>query len=337
MTVSRKPVAFVIMPFAANFDDVFRLLIIPALAGYEVVRADSRLDERGILEKIMTGIEEADLVIADVTGTNPNVMYELGVAHALGKPTVMLARSADQLPFDIRAYQVHQYSMDTDRAKVLAKQLNDLAARHREGLVQFGNPVADFVPRVVVSVSQLTEDAGYSVTDCNDDLEWAVEAIGSFYGRFNSLLEKHAQQLSTATVSITGGQHGLTPTENPGIRAAANDVRDFARELDELATAFHGVWERFGRAMLWVMAPERRSLFGVDAARRSVLRARNSDEMLNGILGDLADLRHVTDSFPRVSGNLSHALETERLVITNLLNEIMTAKAYLARIIQAGK
>src|SRR6476469_1468739 len=107
------------MPFAASFDGVFNEIIKPALADFDVLRADSQLDERSILAKIITGIDNADLIVADVTLNNANVMYELGVAHTLGKPTIMIAEDVSQLPFDIRCYSVHEYGVANSRADKL--------------------------------------------------------------------------------------------------------------------------------------------------------------------------------------------------------------------------
>jgi len=54
-------------------------------------------------------IERAAVVIAEITPRNPNVFYEVGYAHALGKPTILLARRGSELPFDIRSYRVVFY------------------------------------------------------------------------------------------------------------------------------------------------------------------------------------------------------------------------------------
>jgi hypothetical protein len=329
---STTPIAFVIMPFAAPFEDVFAKLIKPALEGYEVVRADTRFDERSILAKIMTGIDEAALVVADITETNANVMYELGVAHALGKPTVMIARSVSNLPFDIRAYPVHEYSLEGNGAAAISAHLKELAARHRDGFVDFANPVADFVEHVVVSVHKPQRDIAYSFEYCKADIEWAGDRLESFYARFSGLLQRYSSRLDDIRRVITHRKPGQSVIDDPGIRMFADEIRNVAHSLEELSVDFHAIWDRFGRAMLWFVDTEQREQIGDVAISRQAEYARGSDQMLNGILGHLADLRYVNETFPNISGNLSHALEIERLAITTLLNEIMTAKAYLARI-----
>jgi hypothetical protein len=70
--------AFVLMPFDDESTIVHNELIAPALegVGYDVRRADSVIDQRSVLSDIVLGIDGADLIVADLTGLNPNVFYE---------------------------------------------------------------------------------------------------------------------------------------------------------------------------------------------------------------------------------------------------------------------
>ena len=58
-----------------------------------------------MLEDIIEGLVESEVIVAEITPANPNVFYELGYAHALGKPTILLAERGRELPFDIRGYR----------------------------------------------------------------------------------------------------------------------------------------------------------------------------------------------------------------------------------------
>src|SRR5438094_10056047 len=100
-------VAFVIMPFRPELNKVYERLIKPSLEeeGFRVSRADSSIDLRNILDDIIDGIATADLIIAEVTDVNANVFYELGVAHGLDIPTLMITQSIDSLPFDLNTYR----------------------------------------------------------------------------------------------------------------------------------------------------------------------------------------------------------------------------------------
>ncbi|MBI1792039.1 MAG: hypothetical protein HYR60_31315 [Acidobacteria bacterium] len=107
-----RPRAFVAMEFTEPFDTFYREVIQQQAesAGFDVVRIDEKAGPGVIFQDIQREIQQAEIVIAEITPANPNVFYELGYAHALGKPTILLARRGSQLPFDIRSYRVVFYS-----------------------------------------------------------------------------------------------------------------------------------------------------------------------------------------------------------------------------------
>ena len=77
------------------------------------LRGDSAYLAIPLHEKVIGMIKSADVIIADVTGRNPNVMYELGFAHAIGKPVILVARNTRDIVFDISTYRVILYSIKT--------------------------------------------------------------------------------------------------------------------------------------------------------------------------------------------------------------------------------
>jgi nucleoside 2-deoxyribosyltransferase len=80
-------------------------------------RGDSKYDEAGILEKIHKYIQDADVIIADCTGRNPNVMYELGMAHEMNKPVILISGDAmEKAPTDIRSFEFIHYNLDDHTA-----------------------------------------------------------------------------------------------------------------------------------------------------------------------------------------------------------------------------
>ena len=142
------PQAFVLMPFDEDSEAVYERLVKPPLegAGYVVNRADSVVDQQNVLRDIVTGIDRASLIVVDMTGLNPNVFYELGIAHGLGVPTVLIAQSIEEVPFDLRSYRVQEYSVRFDEAADLTAHLKDVAEHRAQGRVEFGSPVSDFLP-----------------------------------------------------------------------------------------------------------------------------------------------------------------------------------------------
>ena len=101
-----KPLVFVLMPFEPAFDDVYKLGIKPACeaAGAYCERVDEQIFSESILQRIYNQISKADVIVADMTGRNPNVFYETGYAHALGARVVLLTQNADDIPFDLKHY-----------------------------------------------------------------------------------------------------------------------------------------------------------------------------------------------------------------------------------------
>lgn len=101
---NKEPFAFVLMPFDPEFDDLYKFGIKEPAAELSILaeRVDEQIYGEGILERIYRQIDLADIVIADMTGQNPNVFYEVGYAHAKEKLCILLTASADDIPFDLK-------------------------------------------------------------------------------------------------------------------------------------------------------------------------------------------------------------------------------------------
>lgn len=121
--MSDKLFAFVLMPFGAEFDDVYKLGIKEVANKLDVIaeRVDEQSFSETILERIYRQIESADLIIADMTGRNPNVFYEVGYAHAKKKPVILITKAADDIPFDLKH---HRHLIYGDRITDLRDKLS---------------------------------------------------------------------------------------------------------------------------------------------------------------------------------------------------------------------
>ncbi len=100
-----------------NSDDLLELVILPALErfNFEVVRADRIPKASVITTEIIQHVQNADLCIIDLTGSNPNVFYECGRRHETGKPYIQLIRKGDNLPFDLSGIRTIDYDMTSPR------------------------------------------------------------------------------------------------------------------------------------------------------------------------------------------------------------------------------
>jgi hypothetical protein len=119
-----KPFVFVLMPFEAKFNDIYKFGIKGAAedVGAYAERLDEQLFGEGMLDRIFNQISKADLIVADMTGRNPNVFYEVGYAHALGKVTLLLTQDANDIPFDLKH---RQHTVYGGRIETLRKELAD--------------------------------------------------------------------------------------------------------------------------------------------------------------------------------------------------------------------
>jgi hypothetical protein len=115
-TKNKKPkkslgICFTIMPFSGWFQEYYKNIYKPAIeaVGLTPHRADDLYRPSSIVNDIWDYTRQAKLVLADLTGKNPNVFYELGLAHALAKPAILVAESIDDVPFDLRPLRVIEY------------------------------------------------------------------------------------------------------------------------------------------------------------------------------------------------------------------------------------
>ncbi len=113
---------FVVMPFADEFKPIFDECIKPAAAALKLSarRADDFFSKHQILHEIIQAIIGCKVVIADCTGRNANVFYEIGFAHAYDKPVIMLAnKSETQIPFDLNQFRRIEYQVTMSGPRVL--------------------------------------------------------------------------------------------------------------------------------------------------------------------------------------------------------------------------
>ena len=98
-----------------HINGVIRSVIRPCLekAGFTKIKAAHEINELGSINtQVITSILDADLVVANLTGTNPNVMYELCLRHAIAKPVIHICEAGTDLPFDIKDSRTIFYRND---------------------------------------------------------------------------------------------------------------------------------------------------------------------------------------------------------------------------------
>lgn len=127
----RRPNAFIAMQFADTYNEVYRDALKPLIEeiGFEPTRVDEISQPGIILNDIWMQLTQASVVIAEVSEPNPNVYYEIGVAHALNKPTILLAQRNTKLPFDLGPHRCIFYDNTiAGRSRLLESLRSSLAS-----------------------------------------------------------------------------------------------------------------------------------------------------------------------------------------------------------------
>ncbi len=150
--MSEKPECFVIAPIGPDkseirtrSDQILKYVIRPVAdeCGYRAIRADEISEPGAITAQVLNRILEAPMVVADLTGSNANVFYELAVRHAIRKPYVQIIRKGESMPFDV--FGIRTIELDhTDLESValakeeIKKQIQFTAAN----LIKVGSPIS---------------------------------------------------------------------------------------------------------------------------------------------------------------------------------------------------
>jgi len=119
-----KELVFVIMPFGEPWSDRIWDALQRIIVGndFRVERADNRHGPV-VTEDIWRGLVESRIILADVTGWNPNVFYEIGIAHTLGKDTILITQPSARLPFDTQGFRHVIYSDNPSGIKLLEREI----------------------------------------------------------------------------------------------------------------------------------------------------------------------------------------------------------------------
>ncbi len=134
MSTLPKPFVFVLMPIKPEFNDIYKYGIKGAAddVGAYAERLDEQIFTEGMLDRIFNQISKADVVVADMTGRNANVFYEVGYAHALGKIVLLQTQNAEDIPFDLKHRQHTVYDGIEDLRRALVPRLEWAIAESRK-------------------------------------------------------------------------------------------------------------------------------------------------------------------------------------------------------------
>ncbi|WP_271009039.1 nucleoside 2-deoxyribosyltransferase [Paucibacter sp. B51] len=303
--------AFVLMPFAPDFDDIFSFVIRAPLEseGFTVERADEPNSARNIMHDVVQGILAADLVVADLTGANPNVFYELGIAHALGRSTVLLSQDLDDVPFDLRAYRVVTYSTHFARVAEATETLRKIAQGAKNGSIHFGSPVSDFAstrpqgvvissPNPATEPSEIeavkpSESGEVGLLDCIIDVQEGMGAINAVVTQMGQRFEGLNPHIDTARIELEGFAKQQPVHVRAGVRKLAFALDEYTRWLKPANAEY--------RLGLTRLAAGLDNLFAIDLAGFDI---------------QSTDLAHLHDVFDSLGSSVQAAINMSDVLIS---------------------
>jgi len=237
-------------------DDVFDYIIQPAMAecGIAAFRSDHLQEPGKITEQMFREILNDDLSIAILTGHNPNVFYELAVAHAAGRPVIVLLQKGESLPFDIGDIRCVQYDLkprslfEKTYVQQIVAHVRALEANGWQARSPFGQPVLRGGERDGVNAfSYYVNGNAFGTPDTWQqllrDTKGVFEILGIHLGPwrggkgFSELVTQKAAEGCAVRVLI---MHPDNPTLAHMINETLTevDLDDVTREINEMAKYF---------------------------------------------------------------------------------------------------
>ena len=317
------------MPFGDEFDDVCDGFLKPVLreAGFIVDRADDIESQQNILRDILEKIVRSDLIVADLTTANPNVFYELGIAHALQKPVILLTQSIADVPFDLKTYRLLEYSTHFAQIEKAKEQLSSYAKGFAQGTIKFGSPVTDFYSANTAVVDQpQTMDTEISSNGERGLIDHQI-ALTDGYNSIATLMEGVGgdfQELTRALESATKEFAGLSANPNSSSAMAARAtsqrlakrIEHFNSKLKEANDEYASIARETEDSLEFVVSLQWSQSQLTDQAvkeRDSMLSSlRDFEAVAIDARDSQLDLATKMDSMPRIERRLNHEVARAR-------------------------
>jgi hypothetical protein len=339
----------VLMPFGPEFNNIYRDIIVPTLEseGCTVKRAVNLADQQNTLKDVVCDIEKADLVIAELTSLNSNVMYELGIAHALLKRTVLLAQAIKKIPFDLLSYRIIIYSNDNE-IKVLQEELRKTIQKCKEGSTIFGNPVIDFVYMTSVhriidfnsirredieSIKDLKErtiDFLGNVAFSAEELSEHQQGLNELIKGFNRVFIKYNDEIKSYTDCIKK----ITSADVDNLFGNfASEVIAYSQDIETELGKLHASWEDYFESLtnlfyfVSIVNPEE---------KENILNAISKPaDSMKQVRDNLCYLRKTRDAIlklEKVNKNYDHAVQQHVAAIDRCISEFTIMDSSLVRL-----
>lgn len=265
-SMNSKRKVFVIMPFEDEFFEMYEMLKMEFAQDYDFTNAGDEGNQQNILRDIIEPIYRADIVIADLTGLNPNVMYELGVAHTFNKKTIVITKDdLSALPFDLKQYRAKDYSVHFKKFAELLEYLKLNMEGAINGTVSYSNPVKDFMALAGIENNNwfsempvnLDDDSDKGFLDFLAEIEENTNSLAKDIQKMTEEMETMTQGVSESSAKIervnkTGG-NGVASFARKETKKVAKYVEEFASKLCVHNKSIEVLWDNVEQSLLGLL------------------------------------------------------------------------------------
>lgn len=260
-----KKKVFVIMPFDEKFFEIYEMLKRQFENDFVFSHAGDEDNQQNILKDIIQAIYEADIIIANLTGLNPNVFYELGVAHTLNKKVIIIAEDISTLPFDLKSYRAKEYSTHFVKFAELLASLDKYMRGAITGEVVYSNPVADFLKTkdekevttaIYVQNAKITldEDSDKGFLDFLAEIEENAAELTNCITNMSNDMNSMSAGIATSTSEIgrvnKSGGNGTAAFVRKEAKKVAMYIETFSTKLRSYNQTYIELWSKIEKDTL---------------------------------------------------------------------------------------
>lgn len=341
-----KPKAFILMPFATEFDEIFTFLIHQGVqdAGFDVTRADNLLSQNNILKDILNSIVNSDLIIADLTGSNANVYYELGIAHAFKKPVILLTQDITDLPFDLRSYRVIPYGTHFAKMGQAKNELTELAKEFLTGKVPFGSPVSDFVDFAsLVQVSSRSSEKSFDDAESDPGFldymvmfEEVMESLGQVVTAVGEQLNLTTPKIVEFTEKVNSNPNLSNKQKRDAVQVLAGHIENYGNFIKPRNIEYRNQLRELEQSLEFILSgkiphEDNETLQGFIDTLESVEASAYEGK------GSFQGLAEMLDAFPNMEKNLDKAYKFMSRELRAFISNTDQMISILSRAKIAGK
>lgn len=352
-----KQKVFVIMPFEDKYFEIYEMLKRQFEKDFLFSHAGEEDNQQNILKDIIQAIYDADIIIANLTGLNPNVFYELGIAHTLNKKVIIITEDISTLPFDLKSYRAKEYSTHFVKFAELIDSMNKYMYGAATGEIIYSNPVSDFLntkteKEIIASIQQsdkaitLEEDSDKGFLDFLAGIEENAEEMTNNINNMSKDMNTMATGISTSTSEIervkkTGG-NGTTTFIRKEAKKVAKYIETFSMELRLYNQTYIESWSKIEKDTLGLIENRfaeqntenlitylkslkkmqiviKESCSSVEDMKKSSLNNLGMERTLNQAIRFLdEDLANYITIMEQITASIERIFEKSRFVVGNI-------------------